>query len=384
MQSNLFRSLVAVGGSTSLTLSFFHPVMWLPVAACVGLATLSIVAGVPQDREPPAVTAALGWSLMTLAVAAAWGASENFYNASQLVFLAFGLTLGYLISVVRVPTWLAWAPYLLMCAYFLGMILIGRDPGEALTRNSRNFVSVIVLGLYASAVLLSKPQRVEALHFAMAAVALVIALWSTGRGGIITALALNFGLFVSILLRGRMGVIRTVTTVMVLAVAAVGAFVAAALLLDMGVGSRLSERGLHDASRLAMIAAYFGGVEPIELVFGRNYYDDTFLARWEFNLHNSYLSAWAHLGLPYFALLIGTMLYSLRKWRTCPAIAIPVLTFGLRALTDTQMFAAKYDFIAFAMLFILLRGAQREPSPNAAPRLSPRALASTTSGAPGT
>lgn len=380
----MFRSIVCIGGTTALTLTFFHPVMWLPVAACVGLAVLSLIAGVPCDRERPVVMAALGWAFMTVAIATAWGASQGFYNTAQLAFLTFGFVLGYLISKVRAPTWMAWAPYLLMCTYFLGMILLGRDPGEALTRNSRNFVSVIVLGLYATAVLVSKPTRVEPLHFVMAGIALAIALWSTGRGGIITATLLNFGLFVSVILRGRMGVIRTVTTIAILVVVGTGAVVAAILLMNMGVGSRLSERGLHDASRLAMLAAYFGGIEPIELVFGRNYYDDPFLARWEFNLHNSYLSAWAHLGLPYFMFLIGTMAYALRHWRTYPAIVIPVLTFGLRALTDTQMFAAKYDFIAFAMLFILLRRELREPSPHAARPALARVPAATASDVPGT
>lgn len=350
----------------SLTLTFMHQAMWLPVVACVGLAALIAIAvtWTGDQLEPPAFFVALAWIGATLALAIANGVAEGFYNGSQIAFLLFGMVLGYLISISRPPQWAAWLPFVLFAAFFLGMIAMGRDPGEALTRNSRNFVSVIILALYASAVILSKATQVRYFHIAMALVTLVIAVAATGRGGIVATLALNISLWVNVILRGRMTFLRTLSSIAGVMIAAVAIYIGAGVMLSEGLFGRLAERGLQDAPRLAMIIAYFNEIEPIELFFGRNYYDDPFLARWDFNLHNSFLSAWAHLGVFYLMFILGTLALAAKRVRVEPVLAFAVGAFALRALTDTQMIAGKYDYLFVATLFILLRG----PSPFRVPR----------------
>ena len=382
VQSDFVRNLVGVGGVMSLTLTFLHPVMWAPVAGCVGLGALAtlVLAGDDARAEPPAMHFALVWIAATLVLALVNGAVNDFYNASQIAFMLFGLVLGYVISTVRTPAWAAWLPFIMFATLFLGWIAIGRDPGELLTRTSRNFVSVMMLGLYASAIVMSKPMRVERLHIVMALITLVVAIAGTGRGGIVAALVLNAGLIGNVLLRGRMTFVRSLGTFVVVVVGAVGVYVLAGVLLDQGALGRLASRGLQDAPRLAMILAYFDGITSWELFLGRDYYDHPFLARWDYNLHNSFLSAWAHLGLFYLLFVVGVLVVAAKRLRTNPVIAVAIGAFALRALTDTQMLAAKYDYVFFAVLFILLR----EPSPWRALHTSARSPLRTASDAPGT
>jgi hypothetical protein len=44
-----------------------------------------------------------------------------------------------------------------------------------------------------------------------------------------------------------------------------------------------------------------------------------------------------------------------RNLRAEPALALAVLAFGLRALTDTHLLSGQYDYILFAVLFLMLR-----------------------------
>jgi hypothetical protein len=168
---------------------------------------------------------------------------------------------------------------------------------------------------------------------------------------------LTAGLSVALTFRGRRGVLRSTIALVVMLALAVATFAGSEILQDQGYLDRLSSRGLRDPSRLAILVSYFYQIEVTELIFGKNYYHDPFMEKWGYNLHNSFLSAWAHLGLGYLLFLFATMAMCLRRLRTQPAIAGSVLVFGLRALTDTHLFAGQYDYIAFAAVFGFLRKA---------------------------
>lgn len=351
------NTFVAVGSVFSMTLTFFHPVMWLPVAIFAGL-TLLILAQILAtgvESEPPSLIFALIWLVTTLLLASAYGALEGFFNISQVAFLILGILLGYLISITYSATWTAWLPFLLFTAYFIAMMVLGHDPSETLTRNSRNFISVITLALYASAMLLSKPMKVTVSHLIGALFVLGIAIWATGRGGIVSALLLNLALFMHVVFRGRFGVVRSTIAVLLLLLISTAIFIGSESLQSQGYLSRLASRGLHDAPRLAMMVAYFQDIQPTELLLGKNYYDNAYLARFGFNLHNSYLSAWAHLGLMYLLFIIVALALSVKRIAASPAICIAVLAFALRALTDTQLLGGKYDYVVIGALFTLLR-----------------------------
>jgi hypothetical protein len=357
VESQLLRNFVCGGAVASLTLTFFDPVMWSAVGLFLGLGLLLLVP-VAMSRahtEPPEFFFALAWIVTAGLLAFAYGATQEFYNIRQVGFLLIGLVVGFLISLVRVPQWAAWTPFGLLALYFGGLAILGRDPADSLTQNSRNYVSVMLLAMFASAMLLSKPMTVRPLHVVMALIVLTISIWGTGRAGILCALLLTGGLSACLLFQGRLGVLRATLSVIVLCVLAVAVFVGVEILQTQGYLDRFASRGFRDAPRLSIIVSYFYQIEPAQLFFGKNYYHDPFMEKWGYNLHNSYLSAWAHLGLYYFAVVLAAVAICVRRLRKHPAIVIAVLAFAVRALTDTHLFGGQYDYIALAALFIFLR-----------------------------
>lgn len=369
----LNRSLygvVSIGGIISLTLTFFSPLMWLPVGGFLGLAILLLALMNMHERqaEPPAFFLVLAWALMALLLALMYGASQEFYNIRQVAFLLCGLVFGYLMSVSRVHPLAAWTPFCLFALFFSVLVLMGRDPGIVFPRNSENYLSVILLALYASAMILSRPARIQPVHALLALVSLVLSIWGGGRAGVLASLLLAGGLFVGLILSGRMGVVRTSIAIFMLTIAAGAVAFGAEILISQGYLQKFATRGIQDAPRLSIIFSYFNGISLQELLLGKNYYHDSFMARWGYNLHNSYLSAWAHLGLAYLLLLIVALATMAKRFRAEPALGLAVLAFGLRALTDTHLFSGQYDYILFAALFLLLR---RRTQPGVTPSLAP-------------
>ncbi|CAN5354786.1 hypothetical protein BH24PSE2_BH24PSE2_03000 [soil metagenome] len=366
------RPFVCIGGITSFTLTFFHPVMWAPVGLALGIALLLLVPhALSRDQaEPPGFFLALIWIVTTALLALTYGLTENLFNIKQVGLMLAGLLFGYFLSVSRAPAWAAWAPFALFVLYTLSLIAAGRPPAEAFPRNSENYVSVILLALFASALLLTRPPSVRPAHVLTALLILALSIWGVGRGGILASLLLASGLFLHMITRGGMGVIRA-TVVLVMLLLAAGAMLAGAAMLEsQGYLDTFAGRGLHDASRLSILLFYFQGIEPLELVFGRNYYDESFMERWRFNLHNSYLSAWAHLGLHYLLFVLGALTFCVRRLSVQPVIVIAVLAFAVRALTDTHLISGQYDYVLFATLFMLLREHRRRPL-TVAPAASP-------------
>ena len=184
VESQLLRNFVCGGAVASLTLTFFDPVMWSAVGLFLGLGLLLLVP-VAMSRahtEPPQFFFALAWIVTAGLLAFAYGATQEFYNIRQVGFLLIGLVVGFLISLVRVPQWAAWTPFGLLALYFGGLAILGRDPADSLTQNSRNYVSVMLLAMFASAMLLSKPMTVRPLHVVMAL--LVLPFPSGARAGL--------------------------------------------------------------------------------------------------------------------------------------------------------------------------------------------------------
>jgi hypothetical protein len=138
-------------------------------------------------------------------------------------------------------------------------------------------------------------------------------------------------------------------------------FIGVQLLQTQGYLDRFASRGFHDAPRLSILVNYFYQIEGSQLLFGKNYYHDPFMDKWGFNLHNTYLSAWAHLGLAYLLFILYVLGLAFRRARENAAISIAVLTFSLRALTDTHIYCGQYDYVIYAALFILLREGAGRP-----------------------
>ncbi|MGH8196244.1 MAG: hypothetical protein ACREQ8_17890 [Woeseiaceae bacterium] len=356
------HTFVSIGGITSLSLTFFHPAMWAPVGLFLGLSLLLVTPLLLMERrvEPPGFFIALMWIATTALLALAYGFTEDFFNVKQVALMLAGLLFGYFVSLARVPAWAAWTPFALFALYFAGLLLLGREPGEAFSRNSQNYVSVILLALYTSAIIMTRPSAVRIMHVVIAGFVLVLSIWGAGRGGILASLLLTGGMFVRLMSQGRPGVIHWTIAAFAIAAVSISVFFAVNFLESQGYLYKFEGRGLHDASRLSIIISYFDDIELSELLLGKNYYQDSYMARWGFNLHNSYLDAWAHLSLYYLLFILTVLALAVRSFRRHPVVVIALLAFAARAITDSQMFSGQYDYVIFSTLFVLLR----EPHPS--------------------
>jgi hypothetical protein len=352
-----FHSLVCIGGIAGFSLTFFHPALWAWVGVMLGLALLLLT---PQilaidHSEPRGFYIALIWIFATTLFAFANGFSEGFYNVRQIVLMLAGLVFGYFLSLYRVRSWVAWIPFGIFALYFAVLMILGRDPNDVFTRNSQNYISVILLALYASAVIMTRPPSLRIAHIAAAGLVLVLAVWAAGRGGILASLLLIFGLLARLVIQGRSGIIKWLLVVFTIFAVAMATYFAAEMLERGGYLYKFEGRGLRDPSRLTILISYFDDIETSELLLGRNYYDDSIIGRWGFNLHNSYLDAWAHLSIWYLLFVMTVVLIAFRRLREQPVIAITVLAFAARAVTDSQLFSGQYDFVIFATFFVLVR-----------------------------
>jgi hypothetical protein len=169
------HTLVSIGGVTSLTLTFFHPAMWAPVGLVLGITALLVAPLVMAEKqvEPPGFFVTLIWIATTALLALAYGFTESFFNVKQVALMIAGLLFGYFLSLARAPAWAAWTPFCLFALYFTAMMVLGREPGDVFSRNSQNYVSVILLALYASAVIMTRPPKVRFVHVLVASFVLV-------------------------------------------------------------------------------------------------------------------------------------------------------------------------------------------------------------------
>ncbi len=347
-------SVFAVAAVWSITLTFFQPVFWATTVFSIVLAYLLILrADEGPFRFNSAILAKLSIILFICIVQIIWGSMNNFYNIEEVAFLLIGALLAIILSFVKVSATLSWLPFYTMAIIFVVAIALGVDPEDLLARNSRNFLSVILLALFASAILMSKPRYVTKAHFVAAFVLIFISVISVGRSGILFSCLLFLLLLAKSMMEGRRTISKTLRNAVFIAVLGLVGLVAADVLL--GFAPRLVARGFSDYSRLTITLVYFSDISVAEFLFGRNYFELAFLDKFSFNLHNSYLAAWANLGLGYLILVIFCIGKALFTIRLFPFLWIPVLALGGRAATDVQMIGAKYDYVFLTILFLQQR-----------------------------
>lgn len=347
-------SLLVVVAMWSITLTFSATFFWAPavVAIVIALAMIASQSGATGLIRKEDTLTVFGL-LLLLAAQVIWGALSDFYNLREIFSVTVGVFFALLISKVRVSALLSWIPYYGTTLFFLLLILQGVDPEEMLARNSRNFLSVILLGLFASAIVLSKPRYVSRNHLIAASLLIVVSFVGVGRSGIISSALLMAFLIAKGMFDGKMAVGRVVRNFAIVVVG--GLLVVTIADSVLALAPRLASRGFHDFSRMSINLMYFYKITPLEFVFGRNYFEILFLHKFDYNLHNSYLAAWANIGIFY----IGVIAYCLAKAfltrRFFPYLWIVLVCLGLRAATDIQMIGAKYDYVFLMLVFLSQR-----------------------------
>lgn len=348
-RSSLIDDFFLFSGVVSFTLTFFHVLFWVPILASAYYFSVKSVLSLANLRLGLNAILFVSFLLFCFFSAIAWGVFNGLYNIKQLVIVSMGFVLGLSVANSQMSTFWAWLPITIAVVGFVALFFLGWDVNNILPQNSRNFISVILLGLYSTALLLSKPERISMGMVLIAALIFLLSIWAEGRSGIVSSFLLLTMASVSFFIQSRF--FRSKLWIFVLLFIFSWFFF---FLYDFGMFDRISIKGFTDYSRERIFLWYFSDITFFELFFGRNPEDVERLSKFGFNLHNSYLAALAFVGVFYLFLLLLVVFLSAFKYFSVPFIAIAVIPLSIRALTDIQIYVGKYDFIIVAALFIVL------------------------------
>lgn len=349
----------------SIALTFFSFAFWI---IALGALFFAFFLSVMREANSESITSrdfAIAAGLFALLFTqTVWGVMNEYYNLDEISFVLVSVPLAILLSKRRVSPVLSWFPFFATAAYFFTLLMIGVSVDNMLPQNSRNFLSVLLIGLFASAIVLSKPARVNQIHIGGGLIILWFSIISLGRGGIISAFILVLLLVGLRMFSGPSSSKKRLFNIAILISIAIAFFTS----LDQIMESvpRLASRGLHDYSRNFIHMTIFQELEGLSFIFGKNYFNIHQLNRYGFNLHSSYLSAWANLGLGYMILVIFCIGKSLMSAKSMPVIWVALVALGLRAATDIQMIGAKFDYVFLVMLFLT----SKKPAAAAQPKRS--------------
>ncbi|RZP19210.1 MAG: hypothetical protein EVA34_02275 [Erythrobacter sp.] len=344
-------SVLLVLAVWSIALSFFSFVFWV-----IALGALLCVFVLSERRDPHSTpptsrdfVTALFLSFLLL-IQAVWGIMNEYYNLDEILFVSVSVALAIALSKRRVDPLLSWIPFFATASYFFILLILGASVDSLLPQNSRNFLSVILIGLFASAIVLSKPDRVGAVHVVAGLLVLAFSIIGIGRSGIISSFILVIALIGLKVLSGPRSWKKRLFSAVVLMAVTIAFF--SSLNEIMEAVPRLASRGFHDYSRNFIHLTFFRELEGPNFILGKNYFHIFQLHRYNYNLHSSYLAAWANLGLVYTLTIIFCILRSLAYRKSMPVIWVALLALGLRAATDIQMIGAKFDYVFLVVLFM--------------------------------
>ena len=348
-RSKLIDDFFLFLGVVSFTLTFFHLFFWIPILLSSYYFIIKAVISLSHLRLGVNALLFLSFLVFCFFAAVAWGVFNGLYNLKQLIIVSMGCVLGLSVANSQISTFWAWLPVTVAVVVFSSLFFLGWDVNNILPQNSRNFISVILLGLYSTALLLDKPDRISIGMVLIAALIFFLSIWAEGRSGIVSSFLMLTMASVSFFVRSRF--FRSKLWIFVILVVLSWFFF---FLYDFGMFDRISIKGFTDHSRERIFLWYFSDITIFELFFGRNPEDVERLSKFGFNLHNSYLAALAFGGVFYFFLMVLVVLLSAFKYFSIPFIAIAVIPLSIRALTDIQIYVGKYDFVIVAALFIVL------------------------------
>lgn len=114
---------------------------------------------------------------------------------------------------------------------------------------------------------------------------------------------------------------------------------------------------LNIGSRSEIWSSYFSELGLYGILFGPNsdvLAKNSFLANWDFNLHNSFLSFHYHFGVILFALFVLSAYALVKSFLNCRFVFLLLVVIIIRVFTDTGLFVGFFDFIFYTLLFYAL------------------------------
>lgn len=291
--------------------------------------------------------------------------SSNQYNFSSAAVVTLGMLHGYALSLnySKSNSFLNWFPLSLVILIISAKLLAGVAPHDIFPKNGGNFVSINLFGAYLSYFILSKNFTINSTHVVFLFLILILSVASQGRSGAVLASIMFLSALYNVFATPSEKFSHSLRYIIKAGYVVVISFIVVQSSLyvftyyqETGGLEKLLDRGLYNNPREYLINEYLKLMEFESIIFGLNKFDYYQLGEYGFNLHNNYLELHSKFGLPLFVfylyMIISILFYFIRMKSNY--LFIIILAFFVRAYTDIQVIAGRFDYILFFLFFYFI------------------------------
>lgn len=248
----------------------------------------------------------------------------------------------------------SWGGYIVfygVSAYFIRNILAGGSPEDARVYGSFNGISIIMLQncipLY-----LALSMENKKIDLKPVILTVIISAWGIGTSGLISSCIL----FLSLLFIRLKTNPKYICGVLVfLPLYYLYLDNVATFFVDyINFGETynyLLRKDITISGRSDIWSHYFNNLDLFSIIFGTDAFQDSFMAEYLYNYHNSYIALHSQVGF-IGIIILALLCFSLFKYfRTNLVFFFLLLSITLRALTDVSNFFTLADFIFYFFIF---------------------------------
>ena len=221
--------------------------------------------------------------------------------------------------------------------------------------SSRNYISIYVLFFFLISSI-ARARNGKKISLVQSLVLLVVSFSAYGRGGMLTALALVFGLFLVHVLEGKSKWKLILLIVVVTLAVAVLLFwnpILSFLRIHIPFFRQFEQRGISGYSRVAIWRVFLrnNGKSLPNLLLG----SDPSLVRPDENMHNSFLQMYSSFGLLFFMLNVAVSIYALGfYYKNDKGSLLLFAVLLIRAFTDRLFYHGINECVYYYFVFMVL------------------------------
>ncbi|MBS5118696.1 MAG: hypothetical protein KHZ10_12685 [Clostridium sp.] len=229
------------------------------------------------------------------------------------------------------------------------------DPNYFFVSTSRNYVSVI--SLIATIILYIELYRTSRkIVIFPAIINAIVCIRGIGRGGILTAFFMLFGLVFIKYIMFTNGIIKKTLFISVAVIAMLFACLTPNIIMHVSNAfSRFQSMGFSNDGRNAIWTAYAHAVlsNPLDFFFGGRIADNLIISKFEYNLHNTFLQIHFTYGITFLLVIIIGITRCIKKLSKQKnyLFVILLLSFCLRAMLDQLGYAYFTEVFIYIFMF---------------------------------
>lgn len=287
---------------------------------------------------------------------------EGFYSWKQQLLIISHFFVSLLLYKRTFSLFTSYGPAIFLSFVLLFFMMRGVNPENVFPNNSQNYISILLISTLLFSVIARKKEVNINVLMPLSLIVLALSVWAEGRGGILVSLVIFLMLcllkFSSLQVRPAIlgGVIKFFGVLIMIGVFVLGIIIA----IQSDVLSSFGARGIESTSRIYIWLSYINIIDFQSLLFGTNPDNLPFVSRWRGNLHNSFISAHAYLGLVYLFIIFLFYFYIMASFKRNKILVLMVSCFMLRAFTDTGMISGHFDLLIISSFLYLFYKRRRE------------------------